>query len=203
MKLASISFFVLLLFAHAKGGLSEMIEQPLSQFRDGEQRWLGYTLFALLVLIGLLYAVALARSRQEREAIVAGFAVLLLLFVVTTHSLGVFHLIGSLLLLGLLFGHFALLLFQAESLWLFAHLAVPVTLALVTLFQSYGIWQKGLVSYFVVAVMIHYSTLSQSRPVRDSSQFDPDSLMHSHAMKRQKVEQSKSEVWELVSLSEE
>jgi len=203
MKLASVSFFVLLLFAHAKGGLSGMIEQPLSLFRDGEQRWLGYTLFALLLLIGLLYTIALVRSRQEGEAAVAGFAVLLLLFVVTTPSLGVFHSIGSLLLLGLLFGHFAVLLFQAESLWFFAHLAVPVTLAVVTLCHSYGIWQKGLISYFVVVVMIHYSTLSQSLPMRHPSDLDSNSLVPGHAMKRQHVERSESEVWKLVSLGGE
>jgi hypothetical protein len=203
MKLASISFFVLLLLAHANGGLAGMIGQPLSQFRDGEQRWLGYTLFALLLLIGWLYTVALARSRQEREAAVVGFAVLLLLFVVTTPSLGVFHSIGSLLLLGLLFCHFAWQLFQAESLWFFAHLAVPVTLAFLTFFQSYGVWQKGIISYFVVAVVIHYSTLSQTLPVHDPSQLDSDSLMYGHAMKRQKVERLKSEAWTLVSLGEE
>jgi hypothetical protein len=36
------------------------------------------------------------------------------------------------------------------------HLCAPLVIAVVTGFESYGIWQKALISYFVVAATIHH-----------------------------------------------
>ena len=42
------------------------------------------------------------------------------------------------------------------------HLCAPIVLAVVTGFESYGIWQKALISYFVVAGMIHHHVATRN-----------------------------------------
>ncbi len=171
MKLAAFAFFLLLVWAHGCGEFDEQLALPLSVFRDGAQVWLGYTLFTLLVLIGVLYTVMLAQSRMEPEAIVAGFAVALLLFVAATPSYSAFHLLTSLVLLLMVFGYYGLLLRRANNPWFMAHLMTPLILVLATRFHSYGLWQKSFIGYFVVAAVIHIHFLneivehSQSRSV--------------------------------------
>jgi hypothetical protein len=54
--------------------------------------------------------------------------------------------------MGLVYLYYALRLGLAGSPWLYAHLAFPVLLAVATSFSSYGIWQKGFVVYFLLAV---------------------------------------------------
>lgn len=164
MKLAVIAFFLLLLLAHASGDFDEQLAQPLSLFRDGEQVWLGYSLFTLLSVIGVLYTVVLAKSEMEPEAVVSGFAVILLLIVATTSSFSAFHLLTSLVLLLVLFGYFGLLLRRANSLWFLPHMMIPVILVLATRFHSYGLWQKSFIGYFVLASVIHAHLLGEIVP---------------------------------------
>jgi hypothetical protein len=163
MKLASLAFFMLLVWAHQVGDSDRLLGQPLSMFRDGPRADLGYGLFALLLLIALLYTVALVRSGREAEAVLSGPAFPLLLAVAATPSEGSFHLFCSVLLLLLVFGYYALVLFRAGTLCLFIHLAVPVALALATCFHSYGIWQKAIVAYFVLAAVLHDHILGRER----------------------------------------
>jgi hypothetical protein len=143
MKLASCAFLLLLLVIHVEGDFDLLLDSPLSMFRDGDQAGLGYVLFALLLLIGLCYTYALARWRREGEATVAGLAVLLLVLVTATPSLGAGHGWCSLLLLLLLYSYYALLLYRADTLWLWPHLCVPALLALATRLHSYGLWQRA------------------------------------------------------------
>jgi hypothetical protein len=159
MKLASLAFFLLLVYAHADGESERLVGRPLSMFRDQEQAWMGYALFALLMLASSVYAAALARYRKWGEVAVAGLTVLLLLALAATPSTGELHLVCALALLALLFGYYAVLLYRAETFWLLAHLAVPVALALATRFHSYGIWQKGFIVYFVLAAVIRHHLL--------------------------------------------
>jgi hypothetical protein len=187
MKLASLAFFVLLALAHAAGDFGEMIAQPLSLFRDGAEGWLGYWLFALMLLIGLLYTVALARSRREAEAAVSGLAVLLLLLVGVTPSNASFHLLCSLVLLLLLYGYYALLLRRAESPWLIAHLVVPVALALATRFPSYGLWQKSFIGYFVVAAVLHHHVLGREPERSEGSYSGPRVSRRGQPIQRRRV----------------
>ncbi len=166
MKLASLAFVLLLLVAHAAGDSAELVGQPLSMFRDGEQGWLGYLLFAVLLLISALYLTALARADRVGEATAAGLAAVLLLLVAVTPSWGALHVACSLLLLGLLLAYFALLLHRAEGPWLAAvHLAVPVALAGATGLHSYGLWQKAVITYIVAATAAHHHLLG-SPPAR-------------------------------------
>jgi hypothetical protein len=159
MKLASVVFLLLLLHAHGEGDRDDQLARPLSLFRDGSHGWLGYALFAVLLVIGWLYARALARSRKEVEAGLAGCAFVLLLAVAVTASWGALHLVCSLVLLALLYGYCAVVLHHARSPWLVGHLGVPVVLAVAIGFHSYGAWQKGFIVYSVLAVTIHHHLL--------------------------------------------
>lgn len=167
MKPAAALYFLLLISLHVVGATQPVLEVPLSVFRDGKYAWLGYAIFAVLLLIGAMYATTLVRAERPGAALMAACAVLLLFVVAATPSLGSFHLLCSLLLFALLFGYYAVLLYRAESFWLIAHLAVPLLLAFATRFHSYGIWQKGFVSYFVIAATIHhYLVVRQLRAVQ-------------------------------------
>jgi hypothetical protein len=160
MKLASLAFVLLLLSAHLAGDSTELVGQPLSMFRDGEQGWLGYLLFAVLLLISGLYVTALARADRVAEAAVAGLAGGMLAVVAVTPSMGAFHILCSLLLLALVFAYFALLLHRAEGpLMAAVHLAVPVALVGATGLHSYGLWQKAVITYMVTATAVHHHLL--------------------------------------------
>jgi hypothetical protein len=161
MKPAVLAFLALLLYAHdTTGDPDRLVHQPLSMFRDGERWWLGYAMFAVLLLIGCLYTRALARAGgREAETLITALAALLLLVVAATPSWEGFHLLCSLLLFALLFGYFAVLLHKAESPFLFAHLGVPFALALMTGWMSYGLWQKGFVAYLLLVTMAHHHSL--------------------------------------------
>jgi hypothetical protein len=161
MKLASSLFLVLLVHAHGGTAPDQALGRPLSMFRDGPQAWQGQAMFAALLLSGVLYTASLVRCRREGEAAVAGFAVLLLLVVAATSSLGAVHGFCSFLLLFVLFAHYALLLRRAGGVWIVAHLTVPVVLMLATQFHSYGLWQKGLVVYFLAAAVLHHHVLTR------------------------------------------
>jgi hypothetical protein len=163
MKFASLSFFLLLVFAHTTGDFESLAGQPLSMFRDGPHGWLGYALFAALLLVGVLYVMALVRSQREAEACISALGILILLIVALTPSMDGYHLFFSLLLFALLFGYNGVLLYRARAVWLFAHLAVPVVLAFVVNFHSYELWQKSFIAYFVFLATAHHHVLTLQR----------------------------------------
>jgi hypothetical protein len=163
MKFASLSFFLLLVFAHTTGDFDSLAGQALSTFRDGPHGWLGYALFATLLLVGVLYVTALVRSQREAEAAISALGILVLLIVALTPSTDGYHLFFSLLLFALLFGYYGVLLYRTMAVWLFAHLAVPVVLAFVVDFHSYGLWQKSFIAYFVFLATAHHSVLTLQR----------------------------------------
>jgi hypothetical protein len=161
MKLASAGFLLLLTCAHGSAASDKLISRPLSMFRDGPDALLGYAMFATLLLSGVLYTAALARCRRAAEAALSGLAVLLLLVVAATPSADAFHGLCSFLLLLLLFGFYTLLLVRCGGPWVLVHLTVPVAWMLATGFHSYGLWQKGLVVYFLLAAVVHHHVLSR------------------------------------------
>jgi hypothetical protein len=164
MKFAAGAFILILLYAHGAGDWDRLLAQPLSVFRDGDEGWLGYELFGLLLLIATLYTAALTRADRQAEALVSGLASVLLLMVVLTPSLDAVHHLSSALLFLLLFGYYALLLYRVGSPWFIAHLTVPLALALATGFHSYGIWQKTFILYFVLASVVHCHVLPRGMP---------------------------------------
>ena len=162
MKLAVSTFLLLLLSAHAMGDLDHQLSTPLSQFRDDSLDWLGYLLFGVLLVVGALYTLALARSRRPVDAGIAVFALLLLIVVAATPSFDGYHQLCALLLLVMLFAYYAVLLHRAGSIWMLVHLAVPWLLLGLTCCHSYGLWQKSFILYCVIAAAIHHHLLGQS-----------------------------------------
>ena len=78
MKTATLAFLFALLLALGPGGNVDPYHQPLSMFRDGPRWLLGYTLFALLALIGALMVAAFLTSGRHFDAGVFSLGALLL-----------------------------------------------------------------------------------------------------------------------------
>lgn len=155
MKLAAAGFFALLFHVHQLCSPYEALNWPLSAFREGECEPLGYALFGAIALVTLVYSLDLKRFKDPIEAIdTIGFGVLLL-FVAVSPNRWLFHRVSAFTLLGCAYVFFAIHLRNNRPLMLL-HLCAPFALAVATGFQSYGIWQKALISYFVVAGTIHH-----------------------------------------------
>ena len=166
MKLASLLFFALLIFVHQVCSPHEALDWPLSAFREGECEPLGYSLFAAIGLVTAVYSMDLKRFRDPIEAIdTIGFGVLLL-FVAVSPNRWMFHRASAFTLLGCAYVFFAMQFRNNRPLMLM-HLCAPMLLAVVTGFESYGIWQKALISYFVVVGTIHHHVAT--RDLRDSA----------------------------------
>ncbi len=161
MKLATLLFFVLLVYAHQVCGLSTSLEQPLSAFREGEFGALGYALFCAIGLIGVLCTFSLNRFGEPGQASnTMGFCVLLVIVAATPNGWSL-HDASAIVLLVSIYAYFAMLLYRTNRRLMLLHLSVPLLLAVVSGFQSYGLWQKMLISYFVVAAMVHHHMLTR------------------------------------------
>jgi hypothetical protein len=160
MKAATLAFLFALLLALGPGGNVDPYHQPLSMFRDGPRWLLGYTLFALLALIGALMVVAFFTTGRHFDAGLFSLGAFLLAIIAVTPSESGFHFLCSLALFFLLYAYYAVLLHWAVSAWRFVHWLMPLTLALVTGFQSYGLWQKVFIVYCVLAITVHHHLLT-------------------------------------------
>ncbi|HVJ79939.1 MAG TPA: hypothetical protein VNC50_02620 [Planctomycetia bacterium] len=180
MRLSSTLFYLLFLGAHGLGDFAERLDSPLSFFRHGPHGWLGYLMFAALFAIGWQYTMALLAARREEEAASACLATVLLFFVAWTPSLQLFHVLCSVALLLLLFHHHWRLFRDAGSPWLYAHALVPFALVLASGCQSYGLWQKGMVVYFVALINVHHHRIGRTRrrPASPASLVIGGRIMH-------------------------
>lgn len=168
MKLAALGFFGLLLLVHQTCSPLESLHWPLSAFREGECAPLGYALFGAIALVTAVYSADLKRFQDPIEAIdTVGFW-LLLLFVAFSPTRWLFHRTSAFMLLGCAYLFFAIHLRHNRQ-WLLVHLCVPIVLAAVTGFQSYGIWQKALIGYFVVAGTIHHHVATRELRLASTS----------------------------------
>ena len=150
---ATALFVALLVAAHRLD--RDAWDKPLSLFRDGPYPAVGYVLFALLLLVGGLHVRLYWRAGRWRETFSPALALVLLVVVVATPSFDALHMVASFLLLGLVFLTYAGKLWAVSSPWLFAHLAAPVGLLMAAAYGAgltYGVWQKGLILYFLLAV---------------------------------------------------
>ncbi len=155
MRLASLAFFLILAGLHLREPSEETFAKPLSMFRDGPYRAWGFALFGLLAFIGLNWIWTLIRTRRASELIAVVPVLPLLGFVALTDSGNRWHLFASFVLLGWMLLFFALKLLEEESWLLFAHLFMPVVIALTIQLHSFGLWQKALIAYFVLAINAH------------------------------------------------
>jgi len=168
MKLAALLFFALLIYVHQVCSPSVALDWPLSAFREGECAPLGYALFAAIGLVTAVYSVDLRRFRDPIEALdTIGFGVLLL-FVSVSPNRWMFHRVSAFTLLGCAYLFFSIQLRNNRPL-LLMHLCAPIVLAVLTGFESYGIWQKALISYFVVVATIHHHVATRDTRGTDAA----------------------------------
>ncbi len=154
MKLLTLTFLGLLVWSQNVVG-DPLALQPLSMFRDGDFRPVGYALFALLTAIGVLPLLAHYCAGRYGSAAVFALGLGMLLVVVATPSLNPLHEAASILLLLLLFAYYAGALTAARSFWLYMHLVVPILL-LPLLAWGYGPWQKGLIVYLLLVINVDW-----------------------------------------------
>lgn len=153
MRLASLAFVLILGGLHLRD--PSELSSPLSVFRDGSQRTWGFALFGLLAIIGLTWLWTLIRTRSVSDLIAVAPALPLLGYVALTDSLAGWHILASFVLLGWLLLFFAAKLRGEDSWLLHLHLAMPIVIALTIRFHSFGLWQKSLIVYFVLAINWH------------------------------------------------
>jgi hypothetical protein len=180
MKLASLLFFALLVWAHWACGLDQPLQQPLCAFREGDCRSLGYALFGAIACIGAVYAVGLRRHGQQGEAANAIGSGLLLLLIVATPSEWVLHRAAAIVLLFSIYVHYAIVLSVGPRVLLLFHAFFPFLLAIMTGLQSYGLWQKGMICYLVVVAVIHHHIVMRRLAIIGNSA--GDSFQDAHAV---------------------
>jgi hypothetical protein len=161
MKAVSLTFLAVFWYTHASGDAAKRLDLPMSMLRDGAQSHLGYLLFTLLLGAGALLLAASLRLRYYGHALVFSLATVLLFLVAVTPSNDDFHLLTSLLLFALLYSYYAIQLLAVRSVWLWVHLLIPVCLLLATHGQSYGLWQKGFILYFLLAINVQHHLLAR------------------------------------------
>jgi hypothetical protein len=171
MKIAALAFLVLLVGFHILEGGKSTLDRPLSMFRDDGLEGVGYLHFGLLLVLGGLAIIPTVQLEHHGGTVVYALGWVLLLVVAVTPSLGELHNTCAFLLLALLYVYYAALLFPAGVLWVYLHLVVPVLLVVATQYHSYGLWQKSLIAYFVIALVVHRDVLTRivrqpSRPTR-------------------------------------
>lgn len=160
MKFASLCFFALLAYVHYECSPHEALGWPLSAFREGACAPLGYMLFGAIGWLTAIYSVDLKRFDDPIETVdTIGFW-LLLLTVALSPNRWMLHRVMAFSLLACAYGFFALQLRHHRP-TLLLHLCAPVLLAVLTGFESYGIWQKSLISYFIVVATIHHHVMTR------------------------------------------
>jgi len=160
VKPLSILFLAVLFALHGLAD-AEAAAPPLSMFRDGRLAALGYLAFLCLIAMGPFMVSVSWRSGEHGNACFYSLVTGLLLYVAVTPSPAAGHLFCSLALLLIFHTYYARVLLEEISLWVFPHLVVPAVLLLAT--QSFGLWQKSLIVYFLVVANIHYHLLAQRR----------------------------------------
>jgi hypothetical protein len=167
VKLLGVVFAALLVCAHFADLQGDAYQRPLSMFRDFEPAWLGYALFGVLVTIGLETTRTAIRAQAALHAAVYLVATTLLVVVATTPSNDALHIECAFAAMGLLFVYYAALLYQADAMfWLLMHLLTPSVLMMASRLESYGIWQKGMILYFLIAIIAHQHGLAEELPPR-------------------------------------
>lgn len=162
-KSLGFAFVALLAWAHVDGPRGDAWPRPLSMFRDCEPAWLGYALFGLLTAVGLSAARTAWRVRAGLDVLVYLAAAGLLAVVATTPSFDADHTFCALALMTLVFLFFAARLFAGDSFgWMLLHLFVPSGMIFVSAGGGYGLWQKGVILYFVSAILLHEHVLGEA-----------------------------------------
>lgn len=167
VKLFALTFAALLICAHLADLQGDAYDRPLSMFRDYEPAWIGYAMFGLLLAIGLETARTALRVRAEWHAAVYAVAISLLAAIAATPSNDATHLECAAVAMAMMFVYYAVLLYRSDQMfWLIMHLLMPSVLMMAARYESYGVWQKSLILYYLAAAVIHQHFLAQWLPKR-------------------------------------
>lgn len=158
MRILTVAFALMLLAMHGDGAL---LDQPLSMFRDGGQRYFGEILFLLLGMMGGLLIRQLLIARGYASVAVLSFSFVLLLIVAVTPSVSLLHDVCALGLLSLVGGYYTVWLSCEKPRWLGPHLAWLAIVVLGAWFGEYGFWQKAFILYVVLLLNVQYSSMTQ------------------------------------------
>src|SRR2546422_710581 len=118
MRILTAAFVLTLLAAHRDGGF---LDQPLSMFRDGGQRFLGEILFLLLGVIGAILIRKLLSLRGYVGVCTLSLAFVLLLIVALTPSGDPFHKLCAFGLLSFIGFYYTMWLNLEKPSWLWPH----------------------------------------------------------------------------------
>ena len=154
-------FIALLVHAHLTDVNGGAVDRPLSEFRDFQPQWVGQALFGVLLLFGVETVRAAFRADAATDGATYLAVTGLLSIVAITPSDGILHNICAVVAMLMMHFYFAILLYHKDLFSLFAmHIVVPFMILFATkaqsygMVQSYGIWQKGMILYFLSATVI-------------------------------------------------
>jgi hypothetical protein len=165
VKVFGLVFAALLACAHFAAVQGDAYYRPLSMFRDYDPAWIGYALFGVLVAIGFETVRTAFRVQAELHAAVYLIATGLLAVVAATPSYDSLHATCALIAMAMMFAYYAVLLYCSDSMfWLEVHLLTPTVLMMASRLESFGIWQKGMILYFLAATVVHQGLLAQRLP---------------------------------------
>jgi hypothetical protein len=165
VKLFALTFAALLVCAHLADIHGDAYHRPLSMFRDYEPAWIGYAMFGLLLAIGVETVRTAIRVQAIGHAVIYAISIALLAAVAATPSNNHTHSECAAVVMAMMFVYYAVVLYRADQLfWLTLHLLMPSILMMAARYESYGIWQKGLILYYLCAGAIHHHCLAQWLP---------------------------------------
>lgn len=156
-KIFGISFVTLLIAIHYGEAVDgDVYSRPLSMFRDVEPQWVGNLLFGLLLCLGFSAVRTALRVKSELDAVFYGLTTLSMGYIACTPSYTAGHNLCAFATMGIMYCYFLIRLFATESflVW-WAHMAAPMLILWLTKAGSYGIWQKSVIVYFVVVIVVH------------------------------------------------
>lgn len=167
VKVLALAFTVMLVCAHLADAQGDAYHRPLSMFRDYQPAWIGYALFGLMLAIGVEIIRTACRLRAEGHVVVYLVLTGMLALVAATPSTDSVHTTFAVTAMAMMFIYYAVLLYRSDCLfWLVMHLLTPSILMLASRLESYGIWQKAMIVYFLAATVIHQHLLAQWLPKR-------------------------------------
>jgi hypothetical protein len=167
VKILATAFIALFVYAHVADSQGDAYLRPLSTFRDYDPEWLGYALFGTLLAVGLGTARTAYRVQNEAQMAIYLLATVILAVVVATPSNDFWHWYCAMILMAGVVVNLGVVLWYSDSIfWFVMHLLAPTIIMWATRIESYGLWQKGLILYFLAATVTHEQLLSRWLPKR-------------------------------------